>query len=89
MSEGPWSLLVQAPTGGDHHQIAIRLGDGLGICAALGGVAAANEVVRRLRHPDLFPQPAPGTLCLSAPRALDVDEDRKRHLPVVGLVLRR
>lgn len=30
----PCSLLVQAPAGGDR-QIAVRLGDGLGICQAI------------------------------------------------------
>jgi hypothetical protein len=30
----PCSLLVEAPAGGDH-EIAIRLGDGLGICGAI------------------------------------------------------
>jgi hypothetical protein len=29
---------------------------------AVGGVAAANEVVRRLRRPELLPEPAPATL---------------------------
>uniref|UniRef100_A0A0A9DHN0 Uncharacterized protein n=1 Tax=Arundo donax TaxID=35708 RepID=A0A0A9DHN0_ARUDO len=54
----PCSLLIQSAAR-RNHQIAVRLRHGLCIGELLGRVAAAEEVARRLRLPELFPQLAP------------------------------